>query len=48
MDKQIMEYFEFVETPTFVRQREGLLDDDTFQQLQEYLIRLYQFFITKI
>ncbi len=34
-----MEYFEFIETPTFVRQREGLLDDDTFQQLQEYLIR---------
>lgn len=35
----MMEYFEFIETPTFVRQREGLLDDDTFQQLQEHLIR---------
>ncbi|MCS3602790.1 hypothetical protein M2371_001999 [Buttiauxella sp. BIGb0471] len=35
----MMEHFEFIETPTFVRQREGLLDDDTFQQLQEYLLR---------
>lgn len=35
----MMEHFEFIETPTFVRQRESLLDDDTFQQLQEYLLR---------
>ncbi|WP_333482166.1 type II toxin-antitoxin system RelE/ParE family toxin [Buttiauxella sp. WJP83] len=34
-----MDYFEFIETPTFVRQRESLLDDDTFQQLQEYLLK---------
>ena len=34
-----MDYFEFIETPTFVRQREALLDDETFQQLQEYLLK---------
>jgi hypothetical protein len=34
-----MEYFEFIETPTFVRQREGLLDDDTFQALQAWLLK---------
>ncbi|HKM97892.1 MAG TPA: type II toxin-antitoxin system RelE/ParE family toxin [Buttiauxella sp.] len=33
-----MEYFEFIETPTFFRKRERLLDDDTYRELQEYLL----------
>ncbi|MCU5771562.1 type II toxin-antitoxin system RelE/ParE family toxin [Erwiniaceae bacterium BAC15a-03b] len=33
-----MEYFEFVETVVFSKQRQHLLNDDSFRELQEYLL----------
>jgi len=34
-----MEYFEFIETPVFSKQRLELLDDDSYQQFQAYLLK---------
>lgn len=34
-----MEYFEFIETPVFSKQRETLLDDDSFRELQTHLLK---------
>lgn len=36
-----MDYLEFIETPVFSRQRVELLNDEGFQQLQEYLLENY-------
>ncbi|MFQ0830844.1 type II toxin-antitoxin system RelE/ParE family toxin [Serratia fonticola] len=36
-----MEYFEFIETPVFSRQRETLLDDDSFRELQTHLLKYH-------
>ncbi|MBP2169863.1 hypothetical protein J2125_003055 [Erwinia toletana] len=33
-----MEYFEFIETVVFSKQRRYLLNDDSFRELQEYLL----------
>lgn len=37
-----MEYFEFIETPVFSKQRETLLDDDSFRELQTHLLKNHE------
>lgn len=37
-----MEYFEFIETPVFSKQRSELLDDDSYQKFQAFLLRNHE------
>lgn len=37
-----MDYLEFVETPYFSKQRAMLLDDDSFRELQAYLLQHHE------
>jgi mRNA-degrading endonuclease RelE of RelBE toxin-antitoxin system len=37
-----MEYLEFIETPVFSKQRSELLDDDSYQKFQAYLLKNHE------
>ncbi|AHF77557.1 hypothetical protein Sant_2522 [Sodalis praecaptivus] len=37
-----MEYFEFIETPVFNKQRSELIDDDSFQKFQAFLLKSHE------
>lgn len=37
-----MEHFEFIETPVFSKQRSELLDDESFQKFQAFLLKHHE------
>lgn len=37
-----MDYFEFIETPVFSKQRSELIDDDDYQKFQAFLLKSHE------